>query len=130
IMATSHLVAALWDLYARIFTESRRFVRIKCLAFVAYIGFIGFGFRIQIDKLAAQAAAAQAANKVIADKVEIEFTAPEPSLAICGLLAVGFVIFADLYVSRRRNEHALRLYQLASDPATPPDVKEAILRRT
>ncbi len=118
--AYSRLADLIGDCFARLFSEARVLARMKLWAFASLLTFLGLGFVLRLSDLGGSASARIA-----------EFVLSSPSLAqtIAALVALLFILLANLYSRVRRQEYEKELLRIAADPATPEDVRKAILRK-
>lgn len=108
------------DCFARLFSEARVLARMKLWAFASFLTFVGLGFVLRLSDLGGSARARVA-----------EFILSSPSLAqtIAALVALLFILLANLYSRARRQEYEKELLRIAADPATPEDVRRLILKK-
>jgi hypothetical protein len=117
--ALDRLAAFIGDCFARLFSEARVLARMKLWAFASFLTFVGLGFVLRLSDLGGNA------GRVA------EFILSSPTLAqtIAALVALLFILLANLYSRARRQEYEKELLRIAADPATPEDVRRLILKK-
>jgi len=108
------------DCFARLFSEARVLARMKLWAFASFLTFVGLGFVLRLSDLGGSTGARIA-----------EFVLSSPGLAqtIAALVALLFILLANLHSRVRRQEYEKELLRMAADPSTPEDVRRAILKK-
>jgi hypothetical protein len=107
--------------FARLFSEARVLARLKMLAFASFLTFVGLGFVLRLSDLSANPASARL--------VELILASPSTAQAIAALLALLFILLANIYSRVKRQEYEKYLLALAADPSTPEHVRRVILRK-
>src|SRR5689334_8050992 len=101
----------------RYFSEAAIFARMKTTLFAGVLLFMGSGF---VGKLVGSAGG----SSVDVRWLEFALTGPDLGQAIGALVAFGFVIGSNLYYRLRKQKADDKALEIASNPATPEDVKK------
>lgn len=109
------------DCFSRLFAEARVIARMKMFAFAGLLTFLGFGFVLKVAGF----------NAATGTFGPVEFILASPGLAqtVGGVVALFFVVSANISCRRKRQEYERELLTLAADPSTPDAVRNAILQK-
>jgi len=104
----------------RRYTEAAALARLKAATALGVLALLGGGLTFK-----AMGGTAAFTLKMV------EFVIAPPGLteALCGIGALGFVVSMDVYAGIRRRSDEMRLWDIARDPSTPPDVRKAALHQ-
>jgi hypothetical protein len=105
----------------RFFSEARALARTKSYMFLAYLGFVGLGFTLKIAGTAQPSSSTRGV-------VEFILASPDTAAILGALGGLCFVVGGNLFSRAKASATRLRLFELAANPATPQDVRQALLK--